>query len=293
MARKKKTTADTAKDKAAKQKKILILLVVVLAGAIAYAMHTMSSLNSGSTGGASKPQAVAAGQIAPPTSAPAAATGALPAAPSLAATPLPVDPAAAAAPTGTDSSSLVSVVVPKASQGQLESFTRFASKDPFAAGLPSAPSSGSGTKGSGSSGSGSTPAPPPAPPSPPPSSAVISVNGSSESVSSGLNFPAANPVASANGLFQLVSVSAHTVKVAIVGGSYAGGSPTVTLKENKPVTLVNTADGTRYTLVLYPQGTVAPGAASGAASGASSSSGSSSAPSAPSSPSAPATTPGG
>ncbi len=271
MARKKKT-ADAAKDKAAKQKKILILLVVFLALAVAYAMKTMSSLNSGSTGGSGKPQAVAAGQIAPPSSAPAA----LPAAPSLAATPLPVDPAAtAAAPSGTDASSLVSVVVPKAGQGQLESFTRFASKDPFAAGLPATPSSG-GSKGSGSSGSGSTPTTPPAPPSPPPSSAVISVNGSSESVSSGMNFPAANPVSSANGLFQLVSLTAHAAKVAIVGGSYAGGSPTVTLKENKPVTLVNTADGTRYTLVLYPQGSVASGASSGASSGSSSSSSSAS-----------------
>ena len=288
MARKKKTTVDTAKDKAAKQKKILILLVVVLAGAIAYAMHTMSSLNGGSTGGSSKPQAVAAGQIAPPTSAPAAATGALPAAPSLAATPLPTAGASTAAPSGTDSSSLVSVVVPKAGQGQLESFTRFASKDPFAAGLPSAPSAGSGSKGSGSSGSGSTPATPPAPPSPPPSSAVISVNGSSESVSSGANFPAANPVASTNGIFQLVSLTAHTAKVAIAGGSYAGGSATVTLKENKPVTLVNTADGTRYTLVLYPQGSVAPGAAAGASSGGSSSAPST--PSTPSTPSAPGTT---
>ena len=272
MARKKKT-ADAAKDKAAKQKKILILLVVFLALAVAYAMHTMSGLNSGSTGGSSKPQAVAAGQIAPPSSAPAA----LPAAPSLAATPRPADPAATTAPSGTDASSLISVVVPKAGQGQLESFTRFASKDPFAAGLPATPSSG-GSKGSGSSGSGSTPATPPTPPSPPPSSAVISVNGSSESVPSGMNFPAANPVSSANGLFQLVSLAAHTAKVAIVGGSYAGGSPTVTLKENKPVTLVNTADGTRYTLVLYPQGSVASATSSGASS---SSSGSSSAPSSP------------
>jgi hypothetical protein len=32
----------------------------------------------------------------------------------------------------------------------------------------------------------------------------------------------------------------------------------LTLKVGKPVTLVNTADGTRYTLVLQPQGTVAP-----------------------------------
>ena len=56
-------------------------------------------------------------------------------------------------------------------------------------------------------------------------------------------------------MFQLVSLSASTARVSVVGGSYASGSPTLTLKVNKPVTLVNTADGTRYTLTLQPQGT--------------------------------------
>jgi hypothetical protein len=56
-------------------------------------------------------------------------------------------------------------------------------------------------------------------------------------------------------LFHLVSVTAHTATISIAGGSYATGAPTVTLKENKPVTLMNTADGTRYTLVLKPLGT--------------------------------------
>jgi hypothetical protein len=94
---------------------------------------------------------------------------------------------------------------------------------------------------------------------------VISVNGLSEEVASGGNFPVANPVASSNGLFQLISLTAKSAKVAVVGGSYASGSQTLTLNANKPVTLVNTADGTRYTLLLYPQGTAAP-AAAGAAS---------------------------
>jgi hypothetical protein len=51
---------------------------------------------------------------------------------------------------------------------------------------------------------------------------------------------------------------------------------------NKPVTLVNTADGTRYTLLLYPQGTSVP------ASGGASSSGSAT-PAAPTTPTTPAT----
>jgi hypothetical protein len=76
------------------------------------------------------------------------------------------------------------------------------------------------------------------------------VNGTSESVAAGSNFPAANPV------FQLVSLSNTTAKVAVAGGSYSSGAQTLTLKVNKPVTLVNTADGTRYTLTLLPQGTI-------------------------------------
>jgi hypothetical protein len=65
-------------------------------------------------------------------------------------------------------------------------------------------------------------------------------------------------------LFQLISLTAKSAKVAVVGGSYASGSQTLTLNANKPVTLVNTADGTRYTLLLYPQGTAAPAAAGAA-----------------------------
>ena len=42
--------------------------------------------------------------------------------------------------------------------------------------------------------------------------------------------------------------------MAIAGGSYASGDATLTLQANKPVTLVNTADGKQYTLQLYPAG---------------------------------------
>jgi hypothetical protein len=146
-------------------------------------------------------------------------------------------------------------VQPPADSGQLQSFSLFESKDPFH-------SSGPGSTGGTSSGGGATgkpPKTPPAPPTAPPSSAVISVNGVSESVTSGGNFPAANP------LFQLVSLSASVARVSVVGGTYANGAPTLTLRVNKPVTLANTADGTRYTLTLQPQGTIAGGSASASA----------------------------
>jgi hypothetical protein len=64
-------------------------------------------------------------------------------------------------------------------------------------------------------------------------------------------------------MFELVSLTNTTAKVSVAGGSYADGAATLTLRVNKPVTLVNTADGTRYTLELFPQGTVASSTPSG------------------------------
>jgi hypothetical protein len=269
----KQKPADAAKAKAAKQKKIAIGLCVFLALAMAYAAKTMMALNGS---GGSKPVAASAvtPAAAPATGTPAAATPT--AAPTLAGSPL------AAAPVATDTSGLVSAVKPTVDQGQLQSFSRFATKDPFAgpssdgggtsgtsgSGSPGgAPGSGGGSSGSGGSTPPKVPPAPPTPPAPMPTTAVISVNNLAEAVTSGANFPVANPDPAANGLFQLRSLTRTTATVAIAGGSYASGSQTLTLKVNKPVTLVNTADGTRYTLMLSPQGTAPPGAA--AASGAS------------------------
>jgi hypothetical protein len=63
-----------------------------------------------------------------------------------------------------------------------------------------------------------------------------------------------------------MSLTATTAQVAIAGGSYANGQATLKLTVNKPVTLVNTADGQRYTLLLLPQGTTAPASAAGSSS---------------------------
>jgi hypothetical protein len=265
----KKNVADAAKAKAEKQKKIAIGLIVLLALAGAYAVHTMMSLKS--SGGGAKPVAAdtTSSTVAP---APAATTPTvLPAAPTLSGA-LPTDTTATAGTAG--STQLIDSVQASAGTGQLKSFSLFESKDPFNAGGPGSTtgtksggssSSGSGS-GSGGGGGGGTstskpPKTPPAPPSAPipaPSTAVISVNGTSESVSTGSNFPAASPV------FQLIALTATTAKVAVAGGSYANGDSALTLKVNTPVTLVNTADGTRYTLTLLPQGT-APSAAPTAA----------------------------
>jgi hypothetical protein len=165
---------------------------------------------------------------------------------------------------------------PTVQDGQLASFSRFASKDPFNQQLSddkssSPSSSSSGGAGSGSAGSGGTSGPPQSPSGskPQPGSAVISVNGTLYTIATASDFPQANP------LFHLVSVTAHSAKISIAGGSYSSGAPTVTLKENKPVTLVNTADGTRYTLILKPLGTgVAGGSTSSSPGSGTSSSGS-------------------
>jgi hypothetical protein len=267
---KNKKPADAAKDKAAKQKKIAIGLVCVLALAVAYAVNTMMGMSGG--GAASKPQAVDPATAASTTPV-ATVASPVPVAPSLAGSAVVADPAAAAAgSTSAGSTQLLAAVSPPADAGQLQSFSQFTSRDPFAGGSGSATvsgGSGSGTKSGGSSGSGSgsAPAVPPAPPNPPPSSAVISVNGLSESVSTNGIFPTTSTVATTNGLFELVSLTAKTATVSVVGGSYASGSQTLKLTVGKSVTLVNTADGTRYTLLLYPPGTAVPAAP--AATGAS------------------------
>ena len=256
-----KNVADAAKAKAEKQKKIVIALGCVLALAMAYAVHTMMGMSKGGAG--SKPQVAAATTTPSSPTAPVAAPtpSALPSAPSL---------SGAVAPTGSTASGavstqLVNAVQPSAGAGQLQSFSLFESKDPFNASGPgspatlSSPSSSSGGSSSSGSGSSKPPKTPPAPPAAPPTSAVISVNGVAESVTTGSSFPAASP------MFQLVSLTSSSARVAVSGGSYASGAQTLTLKVSRAVTLVNTADGTRYTLTLEPQGTVAtPPAASAA-----------------------------
>lgn len=150
--------------------------------------------------------------------------------------------------------------VPAPASGQLLSFGLFRTKDPFrqqldingptgAAGVtsgtsgtktkqPKGPTGATGPKTSG----GSTTTVPPV--RVVPTTAVISLNGSPETVQVGGSFPSSDPV------FELVSLTGKTAKVGIAGGSLESGAAAVTLQKNKPVTLLNTADGTRYVLRL-------------------------------------------
>jgi hypothetical protein len=162
-------------------------------------------------------------------------------------------------------------VPPPAQDGQLASFSRFASKDPFAQQLSdemggatsSGSSSGGGSSGGtpssggGSSSSGGLQ-------QPGPGSAVISLNGTLMTVPVGSDFPQATTTdPNAQPLFHLISVTSHTARISIVGGSYSNGARSVTLRENKPLTLMNTADGVRYKLILKPQGTPVPSESGG------------------------------
>lgn len=249
--------AESLKAKQKRQKIIAAVLGVVMLAVVAFEYPSvMKHLNQ-----------------KPPVS--TAATSTTPAGtPSLAAPTLGGSEQPAAAASGGSGSLTSGDVPPPASDGQLASFSRFASKDPFAqqlsddatatgGGGPTSSSGGSSPGfGGGASGSGSSGVQ-----SPGPGSAVISVNGTLMSVAVGTDFPqptSSNP--SAQPLFHLISLTARSAKISIVGGSYSNGAAAATLYVNKPVTLMNTADGTKYRLVLKPQGTAVPGS-SGSGSG--------------------------
>src|SRR3954468_22179530 len=268
-----KKTVDPMKAKAARQKKIaigggvLFLLLLVLQGP-----KLMKALHGGGSSGPDWRTADAAAV------APAAPPDGL-VAPTLAGTP-------AVAAVSTDDGPMSSEKPPTAAVGQLATFdNRFESKDPFAsqapttvpkAGGPPTPptpptsggagsSSGSGSglgsgssggsSGSGSSSGGSSSS------SASRGSAVIAVNGVRELVSVNSDFPAAQPT------FHLKSPDAHSARGTIAGGKSAEGAPALTLTEGKAVTLMNTADGTRYKLQLFPEGTKAPAPAGATTTG--------------------------
>jgi hypothetical protein len=246
-----KKAADLAAKKQAKQKKIVIVGFVIFLAVMGFSLPKTLKMLKG-------PQPVAT---------PVAQT---------ATTPAPGATPADAGGTGGTAAPAVSAELvdtggqPEPGEGQLVSFERFASKDPFAQQVEASPQATPAAESAPDAERGvdpgaapdpakpaspGTPTPPPAPaqepaskpkpaPAPRPTSAVISVNGVNETVKAGAAFPEADKV------FELVSLTAIEVKIGIAGGTLTGGSPTVTLKKGKKVTLMNTADGTRYELVL-------------------------------------------
>jgi hypothetical protein len=211
-----------------------VLLLAVLAFQVP---RTMAMLNA-------KP--------APPPPA-AAAPGTVPSDPSVLPTPGAVGGGAAPSASG-DGTLVDSDPAPTPAAGQLISFGRFSSKDPFVEQIDETQAGGGGGSTPAPSSPGVTPGGGVAPVSPTAGSpgvagsAVISVNGVQETVAAGGEFPKESPV------FRLVKVVGGEARIGIAGGALASGSPTVTLRKGKAVTLVNTADGTRYELKLVSVG---------------------------------------
>jgi hypothetical protein len=234
-----KGTADLQKAKEAKQKKIAIVgFVLLLAIGGFQGPRTLKMLK---------------GPEAAPT--PPATTASTPADGGLA---LPPVTGGTAAPTAAPTDAATSDAGPAPVAGQLVSFTRFASKDPFVqqidpgatvapaagggGGSSSKGSSSSGSKGGGGSSSGSSSGGGSKPDAP--TKATLVVNGTREEVAVGGEFPKDSPY------FMLVSVSSSSARIGIAGGSYASGEQTATVGKGKTLVLQNTADGTRYEIKL-------------------------------------------
>ena len=97
--------------------------------------------------------------------------------------------------------------------------------------------------------SSTTPAPKtttPATPVAAPTSVMIATNSVCEVVNKNGTFPGSEDI------FRVVSIAkdGKSAKIAVVGGAYDSGTATVTIKLGEKVTLVNTADGTRYVILM-------------------------------------------
>ena len=201
------------KQKDAKQKKLLIVLAPVFLALVVWQGPKMLKAFSG----------------------PEAATP-----PAPVTTTAPTDPTAAPPPTGTTETPAATElsdtdVPPAAGIDRLVSFSRFESRDPF--GQPGAAAAGSDS---------ATPAPDEVDATS--LAATLEVNGSSEQVSAGDDFPAADPT------FRLVSVTEETAVIGLVSGSFEGGEATVELAVGEEIELVADPDGASYTVTLVSVG---------------------------------------
>ena len=236
-AEKREAAARAAKDK--KQKKLLIVLAPILLLMVAW---QGPGLLSGGGGAPPRRPPPARRRSRRPRPAPTDPTGA---APTTAGGDVPVvTPSGIGDGTLPDTDDSIT-----AGEDQLIRFDRFLGKDPFhqqvddtpAAAPPTDPGTG------GSSGGGTVTPVPEDPGTEEPSaytSATVDVNGVEETLSKGTPFPESDP------LFKIVSISAGSVKIGLVSGSFSNGKETVTVKVGKTVTLVSQPDGVRYVIKL-------------------------------------------
>jgi hypothetical protein len=263
---------DAAQAKAAKQKKIAIVGVILLVAVLAIqGPKTLKMLKGPQATPVAAPVGPGGPAVpetgGPASPAPAAGGPATPGGPPAGATP-PVATAELASVPDSDQAPVVD-------DGQLATFQRFSSKDPFAQQAETvtpqpaqAPAKSDPTK-SADPATSSEPAKDADPAkggtaegtidggfttggTKPPAGATvaattsIAVNGVAEDVQVETPFPAAEPT------FVLASIAADgkSVEIGVAGGEYANGGETLKLALGKTVTLQNTADGSRYELEL-------------------------------------------
>lgn len=157
--------------------------------------------------------------------------------------------------------------IPQASTGQLWTFSRLRSKDPFVqqvnqegqeSNVPafsnatnSSRGSGSTSRSTGSSAAGTVTRAAPATVAPtqlPPTFATIEVNGNEVRLKLDQRFPSTTKV------FKLVSLKPRSAVIALAGAGKLGPKGKVTLTMGDSITLVNSATGKRYTLRLLYTG---------------------------------------
>ncbi|MDW8339629.1 MAG: hypothetical protein RMM28_10880, partial [Thermoleophilia bacterium] len=166
----------------------------------------------------------------------------------------------------------------RATSTKLRSFSLFAGKDPFIQKVTLVGvTSGSATSGSATSGSatseraasgeatggggrnagtattvesGSSEPPAKASFTQAAQATVIRVNGVPEALELGATFPSTDPVL----VLVAENPAKREVRIGVVGGRYASGARTVTLRMGKPLVLENTATGATYRLVLVSVG---------------------------------------
>jgi hypothetical protein len=153
--------------------------------------------------------------------------------------------------------------------GQLNRFSHFTSKDPFktlvnvTAGAPAQTATGNQTPAAKLS-----VVPPPAQPSvafaqkpigPTVPAALILYNGKKLTVPLGFGFPAKHP------FFRLVTLGVNTIRIGLVGGSFANGKTTLPLQRGHKVSLSDSTTGDKFVLRLVklttapaPKATTAP-----------------------------------
>lgn len=244
---------DPLKAKEAKQKKIAIGGAVLLLALLGFQGPKTLKMLKG-------PQPVAAPAS---TSTSTATTPPAAAAPATGGTAAGEPPAASALELSAVADSDLS---PEAEQGQLATFERFASKDPFAQQAEpvpapartsdakdgtekepvdttndAKPADAAAADGGFTIGGSTAPEPPAIA-----AATSIAVNGVAEDVAVEGSFPKDEPT------FVLVKLAKNgkSVEIGIAGGEYADGGETITLALGKKLTLQNTADGSRYELEL-------------------------------------------